>query len=114
VAGATYNWSGPGGFVSTNQNPFLLQAGPSASGSYSVTATVGGLTSAPGTVAVTVNPALVFSFQKSSSNLIFDWPYGTLENATNLLGPWNPVPGATDPFTNTPAGSPQFYRIQLQ
>jgi beta-galactosidase len=114
VAGASYSWSGPGGFVSTNQNPSLSKAGPSASGIYAVTVTIGGLTSTPGSVAVSINPPLVFSIQRSSSNLIFNWAYGTLEFAPNLSGPWNSINEATSPWTNTPAGPQEFYRVQLQ
>ena len=114
VAGATYNWTGPNGFTSTSQNPSIINADQSASGTYGVTATVGGLTSSPGTVTVTVNPPLVFSVQILSGSLIFNWPYGTLQSATNIMGPWNHVDGATSPHTNTPTGPQGFYRIELQ
>jgi hypothetical protein len=114
VPGATYSWTGPNGFTSANQNPSLVKANQSASGTYSVTATVSGLTSSPGTVAVTVNPPMTFTAQMLSGSLILNWPYGTLQSATNILGPWNNVSGATPPFTNTPTGPQQFYRIQLQ
>jgi hypothetical protein len=114
VSGATYSWAGPNGFTSTNQNPALARAAQSASGIYSVTATAGGATSSPGTVAVTISPALIFTFRMSSGNLVFDWPYGTLQSATNISGPWSNVTGATTPFTNLPVGPQQFYRIQLQ
>jgi beta-galactosidase len=114
VSGATYNWTGPNGFGSTNQNPSVVTADQDASGNYNVTATVGGLTSAPGTTAVTVNPPLVFSAQLSASSLVLTWPFGALESATNVLGPWNNISGAASPFTNTPGGPQQFYRIRLQ
>jgi len=114
IAGATYSWTGPNGFTSASQNPSIIKADQSAAGMYSVTATVGGLTSSPGTVTVTINPPLVFSVQMMSGSLILDWPNGTLQSATNILGPWNNVIGATSPYTNTPAGPPGFYRIQLQ
>ncbi len=114
VPGATYNWTGPNGFASTLQNPIIVKAGQSASGIYSVTATVGGSTSSPGTVMATVNPPLVFSVRMLSGNLIFNWPYGALQSATNIMGPWNDVTNAISPYTNTPAGPQGFYRIQLQ
>jgi gliding motility-associated-like protein len=56
VAGATYSWSGPSGFTSTNQNPSIASAVLADGGTYSVTVTVSGCTSAAGTTAVTVNP----------------------------------------------------------
>ncbi len=113
-SGATYNWTGPNGFTSTNQNPSIVNASTNASGAYSVTATVAGLTSAPGTAAVTVNPPLVFSIQTASGNFFLNWPYGTLQSATNLFGPWINVIGATSPLTNAPAAPQQFYRVLLQ
>ncbi len=56
VGGATYSWTGPNGFISSAQNPSIVNAQTNATGTYSVTVTVGGCTSAPGTVAVVVNP----------------------------------------------------------
>jgi hypothetical protein len=114
VPGATYSWTGPNGFTSTNQNPSLVKADQSASGTYSVTATVGGLASSPAAVAVTVNPPVAFSIQMLSGSLILNWPYGGLQSATNIMGPWNDVNGVTLPYTNTPIGSQKFYRIKLQ
>jgi beta-galactosidase len=113
VPGATYSWTGPNGFTSTNQNPSLVKADQSASGTYSVTATVGGLASSPATVAVTVNPPVAFSIQMLSGSLILNWPYGGLQSATNIMGPWNDVNGGTSPYTNTPIGPQKFYRIKL-
>ncbi len=114
VAGASYAWTGPAGFVSTSQNPVIVGADPNNSGTYGVTATVGGVTSQPGTVAVTVNPPLPFTVQLQSGSPVFAWPFGTLQSATNLTGPWTNVTGASSPFTNTSASPQQFYRVQLQ
>jgi len=114
IPGATYGWTGPNGFTATNQNPEIIKAEPGNSGTYSVTATVSNLVSVPGTVVVTVNPAATFSGELMAGSLILNWPFGTLQSATNVLGPWSDVNGATPPFTNIPAGPQQFYRIQLQ
>ncbi len=56
VAGATYEWTGPNGFRSGVQNPSITNATAAASGTYSVTATVGGCASAPATTTVSVIP----------------------------------------------------------
>src|SRR6185312_14324403 len=56
VAGATYSWTGPNTFSSSTQNPSIAGATTAASGTYSVTVTVGGCTSAPATTNVVVNP----------------------------------------------------------
>jgi len=57
VSGGTYAWTGPNGFTSSLQNPTRPNATPAFSGTYSVTVTVNGCTSSPGTTSVFVNPA---------------------------------------------------------
>jgi hypothetical protein len=114
IAGAAYNWTGPNGFTSVSQNPSIVGVGQNASGIYSVTATVGGCTSAAGTTTVTVNPQVALSIQASAGGLIFDWPFGTLESATNVVGPWSPVTGATSPYTNLPSEPQQFFEVNVQ
>ena len=56
IAGASYSWTGPNGFSSSLQNPSISNSTVSASGFYSVTATVNGCTSAVKNVTATVNP----------------------------------------------------------
>ena len=58
---------------------------------------------------------LILGLQHSGSQLTLTWPYGTLLEATNLLGPWT-TNIATSPFTNTSSLSiPQmYYRVQAQ
>jgi hypothetical protein len=55
VAGATYAWTGPNGFTSPLQNPTRSSATTADAGTYSVTITVNGCTSAAGTTNVVVN-----------------------------------------------------------
>ncbi|MBK9764455.1 MAG: T9SS type A sorting domain-containing protein [Flavobacteriales bacterium] len=54
--GTTFNWSGPDSFSSTDQNPQIAGATAANSGTYTLTASANGCTSANATVAVTVNP----------------------------------------------------------
>ena len=56
VAGATYSWTGPGGFTSASRTPTIANVDPTDAGTYSVTVTVGGCTSAAGSTTVVVNP----------------------------------------------------------
>jgi fibronectin type 3 domain-containing protein len=114
VSGATYNWTGPNGFISTNQNPSITNTTSAAAGDYSATVSVGNCTSVPATVTVVVNPPATMSVQASGGSLILNWPYGMLQSATNIIGPWNDVIGVIPPYTNTPNESQEYFRVQLQ
>ncbi len=61
TAGATYTWTGPNTFSSSTQNPTITAASIAANGTYSVTATVAGCTSAAGTTIAVVNGIPVIS-----------------------------------------------------
>lgn len=56
VGGATYDWTGPNGFVSTTQNPTLAAATAAEAGTYELVVTLNGCPSLPATVDVVVNP----------------------------------------------------------
>src|SRR5439155_465192 len=53
---ASYSWSGPNSFTSTAQNPSIPNATTAAAGTYNLTVTSNGCTSAAGSTAATVNP----------------------------------------------------------
>lgn len=67
--------------------------------------------SGPGAFTLFVN----LGFQYNGSQLILNWPNGTLLEATNVRGPWT-TNVATSPFINTPSlGTPQkYFRVQVQ
>ena len=48
----------------------------------------------------------------SDGNLVLSWPVGTLESSTNIAHPYNPVPGATSPYTVMNNAPQKFYRVQ--
>ena len=76
VSEATYAWTGPNGFTSSDQNPTIATVTRSANaGTYSVTATVNGCTSAAGTTSVIVNTPPTHS----------DSTAGVTENSTLVL-----------------------------
>jgi uncharacterized repeat protein (TIGR01451 family)/gliding motility-associated-like protein len=54
VIGASYLWTGPNGFSSTDQNPVIISASIADAGIYSLTVTVNGCTSTPSTVTILV------------------------------------------------------------
>jgi len=114
VSGATYSWTGPNGFISTNQNPSILNVSTNDSGLFSVTAATGGCTSQPGTTLVTVHPPAGISIQFSNSSLTMIWPHGTLQSAHNVAGPWSDVAEATSPWPVMPVTPHHFYRVKLQ
>jgi hypothetical protein len=91
-----------------------LNASINASGLYSVTATVGGCASAPGTTAVTVGPPAKLVVQSAGGNLILSWTQGVLQSASSITGPWSDVIGASSPYTNSLSASQAFYRLKLQ
>ena len=59
VGEATYSWTGPNGFTSTQQSPTITNVTTAASGLYSVIATASSCISTAGTTTVTVNPVAV-------------------------------------------------------
>ena len=60
TAGVTYSWVGPNSFTSTLQNPIIVNVSPAATGSYTVTTSLGNpcVTSAVITVSITPTPPL--------------------------------------------------------
>lgn len=114
VPGATYSWTGPNGFASTDQNPSLGNVDTNFSGLYSVTATTGSCTSSPGTTAVTVNPPASVGAESVQGSIVLNWPGGILQSATNVAGPWIDLEEATSPWTNFTSGSQEFFRLKLQ
>lgn len=57
LVAASYTWSGPGGFYSTQQNPSVPDATTMLSGLYEVIASVNGCHSPPSSTSVVVNPS---------------------------------------------------------
>jgi hypothetical protein len=49
------------------------------------------------------------SLARSGDQVVITYT-GTLLSSTNVAGPYQPVSGATSPYTNAPAGSGRFYR----
>jgi hypothetical protein len=101
VTGATYAWTGPNGFTSSSRTPTIASAAAANAGTYSVTVTVNGCTSAAGTTGVVVN-ALPSAPTASNTG-----PYcggGTVQlNATTIAGAtysWTGPNGFTSTLQN--------------
>ena len=57
-----------------------------------------------------LTPPPVASQVVNGNQVVLTWTWGTLLQATNLLGAWTPVP-ASSPYTNSPTAPQQFFRI---
>ena len=55
------------------------------------------------------------SIARAGGQVVVTWspasPCQTLQSATVLGGPWQPVVGATSPYQTTPGGSAKFFRV---
>ncbi|HCL06907.1 MAG TPA: hypothetical protein DHW64_13550, partial [Chitinophagaceae bacterium] len=61
--GASYSWTGPNGFTSTDQNPVIENVSPSAAGLYTVTVTTASGCSVPASITIQVStPARALNF----------------------------------------------------
>jgi len=102
VAGATYSWTGPNSFSSTQQNPSIANATTAASGTYNVTVTVNACTSAAGSTIATVNAVPGTPGPISQGN-----PTGSsvCANASGVTYTISSVGGATSYTWSVPAGA---------
>lgn len=67
IPGATYSWTGPNGFTSTDQNPSLPNASEAMEGTYQLIVTVMGCQSQPGTTDLVVNPVPYVNFTATTA-----------------------------------------------
>ncbi|MFZ5552566.1 MAG: beta strand repeat-containing protein [Bacteroidota bacterium] len=122
IPGATYSWTGPGGYTSSAEDPSIAGATTANAGVYTVTATVGGCSSAPSSVTVTVNTAAnagtngtaTFCSNSASANL-FSSLGGTPQAGGTWTGPsalgggslgtYNPATCAPGVYTYTVTGT---------
>ncbi len=120
IAGATYSWTGPNSFTSSQQNPVISSATSANSGTYSVSAFTSncGLSSAS-SVSVTII-SLPVTPVASNSGPICEGTSGTLNfttinNATyNWTGPNNFISQTQNPFlSNVTKAMAGIYSITL-
>jgi hypothetical protein len=111
VIGATYSWTGPNGFTSSQQNPTRSNATPADAGNYSVTVTVNGCTSAAGTTNVVVNATPATPTITPGGSTTFCAGGSVLLTSNSATGnQWyldgNPIAGATaQTFNATASGN---------
>jgi PKD repeat protein len=102
--GASFNWTGPNSFMSTSQNPSILNAQVNHGGVYTVSTTVSGCTFTAAT-SVSVVPLPVISVTASSTNICVGQSATlTASGATNYTfnpGNSNLNPSVFSPTLNT-------------
>jgi hypothetical protein len=52
------------------------------------------------------------SATKQADKLVLSWPFGTLQEAASVTGPYVDVSGATSPYTNTIGTASKFFRVK--
>jgi PKD repeat protein len=69
IAGATYNWTGPNGFSSTLEDPFIINTTAANAGLYSLSVSANGCGSASADVNVTIDPTPVVNVVPNPSTI---------------------------------------------
>lgn len=112
ITGASYAWTGPNGYTSTQQNPSIPNASAAASGSYSVIATVAGVSSPAASTSASVrdcqisiaDPAAVTEGNTGSSAVSF--AVSLSHSSTQPLSvAWRTVDGSATAPADYAAGS---------
>lgn len=121
TSGVTYTWSGPNTYSSTQQNPTITNVTTAASGTYNVTATLNGCTSAAGTVIVNISATPVAPIVTTPVTYCVNETANPLV-ATALPGntlKWYDAPTGGNMTTSTPtpstttAGTTTYYVSQI-
>jgi PKD repeat protein len=92
--GATYSWTGPNGFTSTQQNPIIQNAQYIHSGTYSLTITVNGITSDPSTTEVLVVDPPTAVLTAAGPTTICEGDSTQLTITTTSIGPFRVALGS--------------------
>ncbi|MEI6851348.1 MAG: PKD domain-containing protein [Bacteroidota bacterium] len=108
--GATYNWTGPGGFISNVMNPTRPNATQAMSGVYSMTITVGGQTSQPVTCNVLVNPNPTVTISPTNPSACAGSSVVLTGSCSTGVGwfTWSNGSQGTGPITVTPAATTTY------
>ncbi len=98
ILNCTYNWTGPNGFTSSNQNPTLNSISSLLNGVYVVKAIQDGCLSSVSSVNVVVHPLPVFTLESQCANASFEIKATAVQNSfdvTNVSYNWSGPNGFT-------------------
>lgn len=117
-SGATsYAWTGPNGFISTDQNPFIANASPLASGTYNCDITISGNTF-PVTTSVVVNPKPTLSIDPVTSFCEYTADLNLSATTSGTIFSWTGPGGYTSAVQNPtritpPAAYSGLYSLEV-
>jgi hypothetical protein len=58
---------------------------------------------------------VTLTIEASNGIVTIGWPGGSLQSATNVVGPWDDVTNAVPPsYQVTPTDPQQFFRVKVQ
>ena len=100
VSGATYAWTGPGGYTSAIRNPSITSATTAMSGTYTVTVTGSNGCSSTSSVTVTVNPVPIATAGSNSPLCVGQTLNLTTPSVTGASYSWNGPSGYTSTAQN--------------
>jgi hypothetical protein len=61
-----------------------------------------------------VSSAVTLTAQMIGGKLVLTWPNGTLQSAPVVNGQYTDMTAITSPYTNTPSGPQQYYRVKVR
>ncbi len=111
----SYQWQfGGSNIIGATTNVYkLTNVLPAAAGSYSVVAANYGGTTLSSNALLTIRPILSVGTTAGGGKVVINWTGSyNLQSATNVLGPYGDITGATSPFTNTNTIPQQFFRLK--
>jgi len=104
VTGATYQWVGPNGYFSTQQNPTISAVSPQAAGIYTVYLTLGSCQATASTT-VTVNNPAPPTIRPPGPVALFPGQSVTLTASPGVSWVWSPTGATTQSITVNTAGT---------
>ncbi|AEA44030.1 gliding motility-associated C-terminal domain-containing protein [Fluviicola taffensis] len=119
VSGATYSWTGPNSFSSTDQNPIIPNAQAVNAGSYSVTTIVNGCSSTASATSVVINPSATIALGTVSNPTTCSSTDGSIQVTGSATGNliWTGTSSGSQMGVTLPATIPNLgsgsYNISL-